>query len=53
MPDIEIILKLTLKLREEWVNTMSTEELIDFIKDELDKCLRLRGKIKKLAVVDK
>jgi hypothetical protein len=53
MPDIEIILKLTLKLSEEWVDTVSTEELIDFIKDELNKSLRLRGKIRKLAVVDK
>jgi hypothetical protein len=53
MPDIEIILKLTLKLSEDWANTMSTEELINYIKDELNESLKLRGKIKKLAVVDK
>jgi hypothetical protein len=53
MPDIEIKLKLTLKLSEEWANTMSTEELINYIRDELKKSLRLRGEIKKLAVVDK
>jgi len=53
MPDIEIKLKLTLKLSEEWASNMSTEELINYIKDKLNESLRMRGQIKKLAVVDK
>ena len=52
MPDIEIKLKLTLKLSEKWADAMSTEELINFIKDKLNKSLGLRGKIKKLSVVN-
>ncbi len=52
MPDIEIKFKLTLRLSEKWAGTMSTEELINYIKDKLNKSLGLRGKIKKLNVVN-
>jgi len=53
MPDIEIKFKLTLKLSEKWASTMSTEELINYIKGKLNKSLRLKGEIKKLSLVDK
>jgi len=53
MPDIEIKFKLTLKLNEKWASAMSTEELINYIKDKLNESLRFRGEIKKLSVVNK
>jgi len=52
MPDVEIKFKLTLRLSEKWAGTMSTEELINYIKDKLNKSLGLRGRIKKLNVVN-
>ena len=52
MPDIEIKLKLTLKLSEKWAGAMSTEELINYIKEKLNKSLGVKGKIKKLNVVN-
>jgi len=53
MPDIEIKFKMTLKLSESWADTLSTEELIDYIKNKLNESLRAKGEIKKLSVVDK
>jgi hypothetical protein len=52
MPDIEIKFKLTLKLSEKWADTMSTDELINFIREKLNESLGFRGKIKKLSVVN-
>lgn len=52
MPDIEIKFKVTLKLSEKWASTMSTDELINYIKDRLNESLGFRGKIKKLSVVN-
>lgn len=52
MPDIEIKFKLTLKLSEKWASTMSTEELINYIKCRLNGNLGFRGKVKKLSVVN-
>jgi len=53
MPDIEIKFKLTLKLSEKWASTMSTEELISYIRDKFNESLRLKGEIKKLSLLDK
>ncbi len=52
MPDIEIKFKVTLKLNEKWASTMSTEELISYIKDKLNESLGFIGKIKSLSVVN-
>jgi hypothetical protein len=52
MPDIEIKFKVTIKLSEKWASTMSTEELINYIKDKLNEALGFRGQIKKLSVVN-
>lgn len=53
MPDIEIKFKVTLKLSEKWASTMSTEELINYIKNKLNESLGAKGEIKKLSVVNR
>ncbi len=53
MPDIEIKFKITLKLSEAWADTLSTEELIDYVKNKLNESLGTKGEIKKLSVVDR
>jgi hypothetical protein len=52
MPDIEIKFKMTLELSETWANTLSTEELINYVKNKLNESLGTKGKIKKLSVVN-
>jgi hypothetical protein len=53
MPDIEIKFKMTLELSETWANTLSTEELIDYVKSKLNESLGTKGEIKKLSIVDR
>jgi NAD+--asparagine ADP-ribosyltransferase len=52
MQDIEIKFKLTLRLSEKRAGTMSTDELINYIKDKLNESLGSRGKVSKLSVVN-
>jgi hypothetical protein len=53
MPEIEIKFKATLKLDEEWAGRLTTEELIEYIKDRINSSLGVRGQVKKLSLVTK
>jgi hypothetical protein len=53
MPEIEIKFKATLKLDEKWADGLTTEELIEYIKDRINSSLGDRGQVKKLSLVTK
>ena len=53
MPEIEIKFKATLKLDEKWAGGLTTEELIEYIKDRINSSLGVRGQVKKLSLVTK
>ena len=53
MPEIEIKVKVTLKLDEKWADGLTTEELIEYIKAKINGSLGVRGQVKNLSLVTK
>jgi len=53
MPEIEIKFKVTLKLDEKWAGGLTTEELIEYIKDRINSSMGDKGQVKKLSLVTK
>lgn len=53
MAEIEIRIKATLQLDEEWADNQTTEELVEYLKTRLNSSLGFRGQIKKLTLVSK
>ena len=53
MPEIEIKVKVTLKLDEKWADGLTTEELIEYIKERINSSMGDKGQVKKLSLVTK
>jgi hypothetical protein len=53
MKPLEIKLSVTVQLDEKWASNLTTEELVECLKAQLDKSLGFRGQITKLKLVSK
>ncbi len=47
----EITVKVTLELDEKWVSNLSPEELVEHVKQRVNRSLGFRGQVKKFSVV--
>ena len=53
MRPLEIKLNITVQLDEKWASNLTTEELVERLKAQLDKGLGSKGQITKLKLVGK
>ena len=53
MKPLEIKLNVTVQLDEKWASNLTTEELVECLKAQLDKGLGSRGQITKLKLANK
>jgi hypothetical protein len=51
--EIEITLKATLQLDENWASNQTTEEMVEHLRARLNNSLGFRGQIKKLRLVSR
>ncbi|MEE8471278.1 MAG: hypothetical protein V3S51_08110 [Dehalococcoidia bacterium] len=50
MDNNQITFRVTLELHADWANSLTQEELVEFIRDRLNGSLGFRGEVKKINV---
>ena len=53
MKPLEIKLSVTVQLDEKWASNLTTEELVECLKAQIEKGLGFRGQITKLKLVNR